>query len=60
MIPLPALWLPILVSAVIVFFATFIIHMVLGYHKSGCNPYCNERFKAEYSAECGIRRNPLS
>jgi hypothetical protein len=34
MIPLTALWLPIMVSAVIVFFASFIIHMVLTYHKS--------------------------
>ena len=34
MIPLTALWLPILLSAVIVFFASFIMHMVLGYHKS--------------------------
>ncbi len=34
MIPLTALWLPILVSAVIVFFASFIMHMVLSYHKS--------------------------
>src|SRR4029434_5319234 len=34
MIPLTALWLPILLSAVIVFFASFIMHMVLSYHKS--------------------------
>jgi hypothetical protein len=34
MIPLTALWLPILLSAVIVFFASFIIHMVLTYHRS--------------------------
>jgi len=34
MIPLTALWLPILLSAVIVFFASFIMHMVLTYHKS--------------------------
>ena len=34
MIPLTALWLPILVSAVVVFFASFIMHMVLAYHKS--------------------------
>jgi hypothetical protein len=33
MIPLTALWLPILLSAVIVFFASFIMHMVLAYHK---------------------------
>jgi hypothetical protein len=34
MIPLTALWLPILLSAVIVFLASFIMHMVLSYHKS--------------------------
>lgn len=34
MVPLTSLLLPILVSAVIVFFASFILHMVLGYHKS--------------------------
>ena len=34
MIPLTALWLPILLSTVIVFFASFIMHMVLAYHKS--------------------------
>lgn len=34
MIPLTTLWLPILLSAVIVFFASFIMHMVLTYHRS--------------------------
>ena len=34
MIPLTALWIPILVSAVIVFFASFVMHMLLTYHKS--------------------------
>ena len=34
MIPLTALWLPILLSAVIVFVASSIMHMVLAYHKS--------------------------
>lgn len=34
MIPLTALWLPILLSAVIVFVASSIMHMVLPYHKS--------------------------
>jgi hypothetical protein len=32
MIPLTSLWLPILLSAVFVFVASSIIHMVLGYH----------------------------
>ena len=33
MVPLTSLIVPIVVSAVVVFFASFIIHMVLGYHK---------------------------
>jgi len=33
MVPLAALWLPILVSAVIVFIASSIIHTVLPYHR---------------------------
>jgi len=34
MTPLASLWMPILLSAVIVFIASSIIHMVLGYHRS--------------------------
>jgi hypothetical protein len=34
MVSLTALWLPILLSAVIVFFASFIMHMLLSYHRS--------------------------
>ncbi len=34
MVPLTSLWLPILLSAVVVFIASSIIHMVLPYHKS--------------------------
>jgi len=33
MVPIPALWLPILLSAVIVFVASFILHMALPLHK---------------------------
>ena len=33
MTPLSALWLPIVVSAVIIFFASFIMHMLLPYHR---------------------------
>jgi hypothetical protein len=32
MVPLTSLWLPILVAAVLVFVASSLIHMVLGYH----------------------------
>jgi len=34
MVPLASLWLPILLSAVIVFLVSFIIHMVLPYHRT--------------------------
>jgi hypothetical protein len=34
LVPLATLWLPILLSAVIVFFASSIIHMLLPYHRS--------------------------
>jgi hypothetical protein len=33
MVPLAALWLPIVLAAVIVFFASFLMHMVLPYHR---------------------------
>jgi hypothetical protein len=33
MVPLTDLWLPLVLSAVIVFFASFIMHMVLPYHR---------------------------
>jgi hypothetical protein len=32
MVPIPSLWLPILVSSVFVFMVSSLIHMVLGYH----------------------------
>jgi hypothetical protein len=34
MVSLSALWLPIVLSAVVVFFASFIMHMVLPYHRA--------------------------
>ena len=34
MVPLTSLWLPILLSAVIVFVASSIMHMLLPYHRS--------------------------
>lgn len=34
MTPLGALWLPVLLSAVIVFVASFVLHMVLPFHKA--------------------------
>jgi hypothetical protein len=42
MVPLSALWLPILLSAVLVFVVSAIIHMVLKYHNSDYKPLANE------------------
>ncbi len=42
MVPLTALWLPILLSAVFVFVASSIVHMMLGYHKSDFRGIPNE------------------
>ena len=38
MVPLTALWLPILLSALVVFVASSVIHMVLGYHAGDLAP----------------------
>ena len=42
MVPLMELWLPILLSAVLVFAASNIVHMVLKYHKSDYSPVPQE------------------
>jgi hypothetical protein len=42
MVPLASLWLPILLSAVIVFVASSLLHMVLRYHRSDFAKVSNE------------------
>jgi hypothetical protein len=42
MVPLFSLWLPILVSAVVVFFASFVLHMVLPFHRKDFAKLPNE------------------
>ena len=42
MVPLGALWLPVLLSAVLVFVTSSLIHMVLRYHASDYSPLSNE------------------
>src|SRR5262245_54769251 len=42
MVLISSLWMPILLSAVIVFFASFILHMVLTYHRSDFKKLPNE------------------
>src|SRR5690242_21958940 len=56
MIPLTTLWLPILLSAVIVFFASFIIHMVLGYHKSDYRKLPDEERVTDAVRSAGVTR----
>jgi hypothetical protein len=58
MIPLTALWLPILLSAVIVFFASFLIHMVLGYHKSDYRKLPDEDRVTDALRNAGVTRGP--
>src|ERR1700730_12491733 len=58
MIPLPALWLPILLSAVLVFFASFIMHMVLSYHKSDYRKLPDEDRVTDAMRSAGVPRGP--
>jgi len=56
MVPLAVLWLPIVLSAVIVFIASSIMHMVLPYHKSDCHKLPEEdKVLAELRA-AGLQR----
>src|SRR5215475_4114054 len=58
MIPLTALWLPILLSALLVFFASFIMHMVLTYHKSDYRQLPNEDRVTEALRSANVTRGP--
>src|SRR5438094_7794169 len=58
MIPLTSLWFPVLLSAVIVFFASFIIHMVLGYHKSDYRKLPDEDRVTDALRSAGVTRGP--
>ena len=58
MIPLTALWLPILISAVIVFFASFIMHMVLTYHRSDYRKLPDEDRVTDAMRNAGVTSGP--
>ena len=47
MVSVPALWLPILVSGVLVFLASSLFHMVLKYHRSDAGPLPDEKKVAD-------------
>jgi hypothetical protein len=50
-VPVIALWLPILVAAVLVFLASFILHMVLPHHRSDFSAVpTEEAFRAAFGA----------
>ena len=50
MVPLTLLLIPIVLSAVVVFFASFIIHMVLGYHRTDLRKLSGEKEDAVLAA----------
>jgi hypothetical protein len=58
MVPLTALWLPIVLSVVIVFFVSAIMHMVLSYHKSDYRKLPDEERVTDALRNARITRGP--
>ena len=58
MVPLTTLWLPILLSAVIVFVASSIIHMVLPYHRSDYRKLPEEDSVVDALRAAGVTPGP--
>ena len=58
MIPLTALWFSILLSTVIVFVASSIMHMVLPYHKSDYRMLPDEDRVTDAIRSAGVTRGP--
>jgi len=59
MIPLTNLWFPILISTVIVFVASSIMHMVLPYHKSDYRRLPDEERVTDAMRSAGVTRGPV-
>lgn len=59
MVPIVALWLPILLSAVIVFVASSIAHMVLPYHKSDYRKLPDEDKVLDALRAAGVTPGPV-
>jgi hypothetical protein len=59
MVPITALWMPILLSAVIVFVASSILHMVLPYHKSDYRKLPDEDKVADALRAAGVAPGPI-
>ena len=58
MVPITALWLPILLSAVIVFIVSSVIHMVLPYHKSDYRKLPDEDKVLDAMRAAGVTPGP--
>jgi len=58
MVPLTVLWFPILVSAVVIFFASFIMHMVLTYHRSDYRALPDEERVTDAMRNAGVTPGP--
>src|ERR1700747_1795558 len=56
MVPLTSLWLPILLSAVIVFVASSIMHMLLPYHRGDYRQLPNEEKTLSALRAAGLKR----
>lgn len=56
MVPLASLWLPIILSAVIVFIASAIMHTVLTYHQTDCKQLPDEAKALEALRGVGLKR----
>jgi hypothetical protein len=59
MVPITALWLPILLSAVIVFVASSILHMVLPFHKSDYRKLPGEDKVVDALRAAGVTPGPV-
>jgi len=59
MVPITALWLPILLSAVIVFVASSILHMVLPFHKSDYRKLPDEGKVTDALRAVGVTPGPV-
>lgn len=56
MVPLASLWLPVVVAAVLVFVASTVIHMFLGYHSTDFGPVPDENRVMGALREAGVEK----
>jgi hypothetical protein len=59
MVPLTSLWLPIVLSAVIVFIASSLLHMVLPFHKSDYRKLPDEEKVQDVLRSAGVTPGPV-